>query len=63
MFAAVVMFVCAAGFPAAQDVRQHTRLAGPKSTAVNDAQAAALTLTVSAVAPRLIQTWVRTAGT
>jgi len=57
------MIVCAAGFPAAQDVRQHTRLAGPRGTAVNEAQAAALTLTVSAVAPRLIQTWVRTAGT
>jgi len=57
------MIACAAGFPAAQDVRQHTRLAGPRGTAVNEAQAAALTLTVSAVAPRLIQTWVRTAGT
>ena len=57
------MIACAAGWPAAQDVRQHTRLAGPKSTAVNESQAAALTLTVSAVAPRLIQTWVRTAGT
>ena len=57
------MIACAAGWPAAQDVRQHTRLAGPKSTAVNESQAAALTLTVSAVTPRLIQTWVRTAGT
>jgi hypothetical protein len=63
LLAAVVMSVCAAGSPAAQDVRQHTRLAGPKSTAVNETQAAALTLTVSAVTPRLIQTWVRTAGT
>ena len=57
------MIACAVGWPAAQDVRQHTRLAGPKSTAVNESQAAALTLTVSAVTPRLIQTWVRTAGT
>jgi hypothetical protein len=58
-----VIVVCAGGFPSAQDVRQHTRLAGPKGTAVSEAQAAALTLTVSPVTPRLIQTWVRTAGT
>ena len=57
------MIACAAGWPAAQDVRQHTRLAGPRETAVSEAQAAALTLTVTAVSPRLIQTWVRTAGT
>jgi len=59
----VLVFAATAGIPSAQDVRKHTRLAGPKSTAVNESQAAALTLTVSAVAPRLIQSWIRTAGT
>lgn len=40
--------------------REHTRPA--PSTAVNQAQAEALTLTIGAVAPRLIQTWIRVAG-
>jgi len=57
------MCACAAAWPAAQDVRQHTRLGGTRGTAVNEAQAAALTLTVSPVTSRLIQSWVRTAGT
>jgi hypothetical protein len=47
----------------AQDVRQHTRLAGAKGTTISESQAAALTLTLSAVSVRLIQTWIRTAGT
>jgi len=40
--------------------REHTRPA--PGTLVNQAQAEALTLTIGAVAPRLIQTWVRAAG-
>jgi|SRR5689334_13822104 hypothetical protein len=43
--------------------REHTRPALPAGTAVNQAQAEALTLTVGAVAERLVQTWVRAAGT
>ena len=43
--------------------REHTRPALPAGTAVNKAQAEALTLTVGAVAERLVQTWVRAAGT
>jgi hypothetical protein len=63
LVAFLLVSTAAAGIPSAQDVRKHTRLAGPKSTAVNESQAAALTLTVSAVTPRLIQSWIRTAGT
>ena len=40
--------------------REHTRPS--PGTVVNQAQAEALTLTIGAVAPRLIQTWVRAAG-
>jgi Cu(I)/Ag(I) efflux system membrane fusion protein len=58
----VVVFMSAGG-AVGQDVRQHTRLAGPKGTTLTESQAAALTLTLSSVSPRLIQTWVRTAGT
>ena len=54
--------VCAAtGSAEAQNVREHTRLV-PRGTVVSDAQAEALTLTIGAVAPRLVQTWVRVAG-
>ena len=45
----------------AQSVREHTR---PKSTtSVTESQAEALTLTIGTVSPRLVQTWVRAAGT
>jgi Cu(I)/Ag(I) efflux system membrane fusion protein len=40
--------------------REHTRPS--PGTIVNQAQAEALTLTIGAVAPRLIQTWIRVAG-
>jgi hypothetical protein len=49
-----------AASPAAAQ-REHTRLV-PRGTVVTQSQAEALTLTVGAVAPRLIQTWVRAAG-
>src|SRR5262245_13330913 len=45
-----------------QDVRSRTRPA-PRGTVVNQAQAETLTLTIGAVSPRLVQTWVRVAGT
>jgi hypothetical protein len=45
-----------------QDVRQHTRLAGPKGTTITESQAAALTLTLGAAVLRPVQTWIRTAG-
>jgi membrane fusion protein, copper/silver efflux system len=45
-----------------QDVRSRIRLA-PRGTVVNQAQAETLTLTMGAVTPRLVQTWVRVAGT
>jgi len=46
----------------AQGVRDHTRLTPNRSTTVSEAQASELTLTVTEVAVRPIQTWVRTAG-
>jgi len=47
----------------AQGVREHTRNnTRAAGTAVNDAQASDVTLTLNAVAVRPIQTWVRTAG-
>jgi hypothetical protein len=58
-FLACVLLVLAACPVAAQ--REHTRIV-PRGTAVTQAQAEALTLTIGAVALRLIQTWVRAAG-
>ena len=46
----------------AQSPRERTRLKGNRSTAVSDSQASELTLTLTAVAVRPIQVWVRTAG-
>jgi len=46
----------------AQGVRDHTRLSPSRATTVSEAQATELTLTVSEVVVRPIQTWVRTAG-
>jgi hypothetical protein len=54
-----LMFVVAAGPARAQ--REHTRLV-PRGTTVTQSQAEALTLTIGAAAPRLIQTWIRAAG-
>jgi hypothetical protein len=45
-----------------QDIRSRIRLA-PRGTVVSQAQAETLTLTIGAVTPRLVQTWVRVAGT
>jgi Cu(I)/Ag(I) efflux system membrane fusion protein len=46
----------------AQGPREHTRLKGNRSTAVTESQATELTLTLTEVAVRPIQVWVRTAG-
>lgn len=47
----------------AQDVREHTRSSRTAGTTVSESQASDLTLTLTTATPRLIQTWVRTAGT
>ena len=59
----LLISVLVTGFAGAQDVRQHTRIAGSKGTTITESQAAALTLTLSSASLRPIQTWVRTAGT
>jgi Cu(I)/Ag(I) efflux system membrane fusion protein len=46
----------------AQSVREHTRLNANRSTPVTESQANELTLTVTEVAVRPLQIWVRTAG-
>jgi len=55
-----VTLVAAAVPVAAQ--REHTRLV-PRGTTVTQSQAEALTLTVGGVAARMVQTWIRAAGT
>lgn len=59
----VLISLLAAAPAAGQGVREHTRLARAPGTTVTKAQAEALTLTVSTVSTRLIQSWIRTAGT
>jgi hypothetical protein len=59
---AAAVFAAAVALPAAQGVREHTRLKGDRSTAVSDAQATELTLTLNAVTIRPIQAWIRAAG-
>ena len=58
----VLMLSLIAAIAAGQGVRDHTRLTRPAGTTVTKSQAEALTLTVSTVSNRLIQTWVRLAG-
>lgn len=52
----------AVGTAAAQNPREHTRL-NPRGTRVTESQAETLTLTLGTAEVRLLQTWVRTAGT
>jgi hypothetical protein len=59
---AVAVVAAAVALPAAQGVRDHTRLKGDRSTAVSESQASELTLTLNAVTVRPIQAWVRAAG-
>ena len=57
------LFLCAAVTTvAAQSPREHTRL-NPRGTRVTESQAETLTLTLGTAEVRLLQTWVRTAGT
>ncbi len=58
----VLVFCVVAGSAAAQDPRSHTRL-NPRGTRVTESQAETLTLTLGKAEVRLLQTWVRTAGT
>ena len=58
----LVLALAAAESAAAQSVREHTRLV-PRGTTITQSQAEALTLTVSPVSPRLVQSWIRAAGT
>lgn len=57
--AALVFSAC---FVRAGSVRDYTRLFRPDGTALTQTQASELTLTLTDVAVRPIQTWVRTAG-
>jgi hypothetical protein len=58
----LLLSLIAAAPAAGQGVRDRIRLARPPGTTVTQSQAEALTLTVSTVSTRLIQTWVRLAG-
>ena len=64
---AILLAVLFFGYPPAsalaQSVRDHTRLKNNRPTAVSADQATELTLTVTEVAVRPIQVWIRTAGT
>jgi len=61
-FCIALAVTAALAAPAAQSVREHTRLKPGTGTAVTESQATELTLTVTAVAVRPIQAWVRAAG-
>jgi len=58
----LLVFCVAASTAAAQNPRNHTRL-DPRGTRVTQSQAETLTLTLGTAEVRLLQTWVRTAGT
>ena len=62
IFFFVVAFCAAADMASAQNPRSHTRL-DPRGTRVTQSQAETLTLTLGTAEVRLLQTWVRTAGT
>src|SRR5262245_61807961 len=57
-----ILMLGAATTATAQDPRSHTRL-NPRGTRVTESQAETLTLTLGKAEVRLLQTWVRTAGT
>ena len=59
----LLLSLIAASPAAGQGVREHTRPTQPSGTTVSKSQAEALTLTVTGVTTRLVQTWVRLAGT
>jgi hypothetical protein len=57
-----LVLIVASGTARAQGMRDHTRLTPRGSTSVTESQAKELTLTLTQVAVRPIQVWVRTAG-
>ena len=59
----MLLALTAGAFAQAAGVRDHTRMTTPSATAVSSGQAIDLTLTLSAVAMRPIQTWVRAGAT
>lgn len=62
LIALTIALTLAASDASGQSVRDHTRNT-PRSTEVTESQATELTLTLTEVAMRPIQIWVRTAGT
>ncbi len=62
LIAATTILLIASSGALGQSVRDHTRLGPGQSTPVTESQATELTLTLTQVAIRPIQTWVRTAG-
>src|SRR5678815_150506 len=58
----ILILGAAVATAAAQNPREHTRL-NPRGTRVTESQAETLTLTLGKAEVRLLQTWVRTAGT
>jgi hypothetical protein len=58
----ILLVLGAAASAAAQNPREHTRI-NPRGTRVTESQAETLTLTLGTAEVRLLQTWVRTAGT
>ena len=63
VFQVLALSVVCAGVASGQGVRDHTRQAKAPGTTVSESQASDLTLTLSTASLRLVQTWVRTAGT
>lgn len=62
----IALLLCSSLFfrvSSAQGVREHTRPSKAVGTVVSESQANALTLTLSTASLRLVQTWIRTAGT
>ena len=62
LFIAIALLLARPDHTAAQSVRDHVRITPDRSTAVTEAQATELTLTVTDASVRPIQIWVRTAG-
>ncbi len=58
----ILLFVFAAGEAGAEGMRDRMRIERGEGTGVTQSQATDLTLTLTAVEPRQIQTWVRTGG-
>jgi hypothetical protein len=59
----LLLLMLSSGIVSAQGVREHTRPSKAAGTTVSESQANDLTLTLSTASLRLVQTWIRTAGT